>query len=39
MKKENYYNPEIPKQTKSRFRNITLYRNCEYQGHGNQSSK
>lgn len=35
----NYYNPEVPKITKDRFRNITLYKNCKYESDGKQAAK
>jgi hypothetical protein len=35
----NFYNQEIPKQTKSRFRNIALYKNCKYEGQREQRIK
>lgn len=36
---KEYYQPEIPKQTKSRFRNITLYKNCKYENNTKQTNK
>ena len=34
-----FYNPEVPKQTKSRFKTINLYRNCKYEGQREQRIK
>lgn len=36
---KKYYNPKVPKHTKIRFQNLTLYKNCIYENSTFQTCK